>query len=98
MSGDSGPLHLATQLGRSVVGIYGPSDPALSGPFEGMAEVVCLDLPCSPCYDATRPAICPLGHHRCMKELPLDLVAAAADRRLSSAAPKVQTTIITAGE
>ena len=84
VSGDSGPLHLATQLGRPVVGIYGPSDPGLSGPFEGKAEVVRLDLPCSPCYDATRPAICPLDHHRCMKELPVAVVAAAAERRLSS--------------
>lgn len=85
--GDSGPLHLATQLGRPVVGIYGPSDPVVYGPFEGPREVVRLDLPCSPCYDATAPAICPLVHHRCMRDLPCDAVAAAVDRLLDARGP-----------
>jgi len=33
VAGDTGPLHLACALGRSVVGIYGPTDPSRNGPF-----------------------------------------------------------------
>ena len=32
---DSGPLHLAAALGKPGVGLYGPTDPALTGPFGG---------------------------------------------------------------
>jgi heptosyltransferase-1 len=33
IAGDTGPLHLACALGRTVVGIYGPTDPSRNGPF-----------------------------------------------------------------
>jgi heptosyltransferase-1 len=33
VAGDTGPLHLASALGRPVVGIFGPTDPARNGPF-----------------------------------------------------------------
>jgi heptosyltransferase-1 len=33
IAGDTGPLHLACALGKPVVGIYGPTDPARNGPF-----------------------------------------------------------------
>lgn len=37
---DSGPLHLAAALGKPGVGLYGPTDPALTGPFGGTMAVV----------------------------------------------------------
>jgi heptosyltransferase-1 len=33
IAGDTGPLHLAAALGRPVVGLYGPTDPARTGPY-----------------------------------------------------------------
>jgi len=33
IGGDTGPLHLASALGKPVVGIYGPTDPKRNGPF-----------------------------------------------------------------
>ena len=33
IAGDTGPLHLACTLGKPVVGIFGPTDPARNGPF-----------------------------------------------------------------
>ena len=33
IGGVTGPLHLACALGKPVVGIYGPTDPARNGPF-----------------------------------------------------------------
>jgi heptosyltransferase-1 len=40
IAGDTGPLHLACALGRPVVGIYGPTDPARNGPFGTRARVL----------------------------------------------------------
>jgi len=33
IAGDTGPLHLASALGRPVIGIFGPTDPSRNGPF-----------------------------------------------------------------
>lgn len=33
IAGDTGPLHLACALGKPVIGIYGPTDPARNGPY-----------------------------------------------------------------
>jgi heptosyltransferase-1 len=33
LGGDTGPLHLAAALGVPVVGLFGPTDPARTGPF-----------------------------------------------------------------
>jgi heptosyltransferase-1 len=33
IGGDTGPVHLACALGKPVVGLYGPTDPARNGPW-----------------------------------------------------------------
>jgi heptosyltransferase-1 len=33
VAGDTGPLHLAAALGKPVVALYGPTDPARTGPY-----------------------------------------------------------------
>lgn len=40
IGGDTGPLHLAAALGIPVVGIYGPTDPARTGPLGSKAVVL----------------------------------------------------------
>ena len=40
IGGDTGPLHLASALGKPVVGIFGPTDPARNGPFGGNFRVL----------------------------------------------------------
>ena len=40
VAGDTGPLHLAAALGRPVVGLYGPTDPARTGPYGTRSEVI----------------------------------------------------------
>jgi heptosyltransferase-1 len=37
---DSGPLHLAAALSKPGVAIYGPSDPAVHGPYGGSIQVL----------------------------------------------------------
>lgn len=38
---DSGPLHVAGWLDRPILGLYGPTDPAVYGPVRDHARVVC---------------------------------------------------------
>jgi heptosyltransferase I len=40
VAGDTGPLHLASALGTSVVGLYGPTDPSRNGPYSSKDVVV----------------------------------------------------------
>jgi heptosyltransferase-1 len=40
IAGDTGPLHLACALGKPVVGIFGPTDPARNGPFHCPSRVL----------------------------------------------------------
>ena len=80
VSGDTGPLHLAAALGRPVVGIYGPTDPARNGPWAADDVTV------------SRSAVCQCHHARrcraarwCLEDVTVDEVAAAVDRRLAAA-------------
>ena len=50
---DTGSLHIASIMGIPVVGIYGPKDPAIYGPYDGTAIVIKKDVPCSPCKKRT---------------------------------------------
>lgn len=40
IAGDTGPLHLAAALGRPVVALFGPTDPARNGPYGTRAKVL----------------------------------------------------------
>ena len=79
VAGDTGPLHLAAALGTPVVGIYGPTDPAHTGPRSVRAAVVRRPVPCGPCYDLRGPAECrlPSRSTECMVTLAPDAVLAA---------------------
>jgi heptosyltransferase-2 len=76
VTNDSAPEHLASAMGTPTVAIFGPTIPGFGfGPLAPRATVVGHDaLPCRPC-DRHGPQRCPLGHHRCMRELTPALVA-----------------------
>ena len=40
IAGDTGPMHLGAALERPVVGLYGPTDPARSGPYGAVSRVL----------------------------------------------------------
>ena len=79
VTNDSAPMHLASAMGTPTVAIFGPTVPDFGfGPLAPRASVVGHDaLPCRPC-DRHGPQRCPLGHHRCMRELAPSLVAERA--------------------
>lgn len=73
ISNDSGPMHIAASLGVPTLGIYGPTDPRLQGPYGNRnAWVRHESLDCLAC-NLTR---CPIGNV-CMKDLTVDNVFAA---------------------
>lgn len=86
VSNDSVALHLAGALARPAVALFGPTVPAFGfGPLGADDPVVQLDgLPCRPC-SAHGPMTCPLGHHRCLRDLPVATVLAAVRARLAAA-------------
>ena len=67
LTNDTGTMHLADQLGISVVAIFGSTEPALTGPINQTTpphRVLRHKVECSPCYLRE----CPIDF-RCMKEL-----------------------------
>ena len=79
VTNDSAPLHLASAMGTPTVAIFGPTVPEFGfGPLSPRASVVGEEtLACRPC-DRHGPQRCPLGHHRCMRDLTPALVAERA--------------------
>ncbi len=71
---DSGPLHVASALGVPSVSVYGPTDPALTGPLGPQARVVRASVGCGPCYDPMNPSACSQPEYECMAAVTVDQV------------------------
>jgi heptosyltransferase II len=78
VTNDSAPLHLATAVGTPIVALFGPTVPEFGfGPRRATDVTLGWDgLACRPC-SRHGPPVCPLGHHRCMRDLTVETVAAA---------------------
>jgi len=50
ITNDSGPMHLAAAVGTPVIAIFGPTDPALTGPYGQNHTVLRAGITCSPCF------------------------------------------------
>jgi heptosyltransferase II len=62
---DSGPRHFAAAFGIPVITLYGPTHIAWTRTDHPQAWDVFHPVTCGPC----QKAVCPAGHHRCMREL-----------------------------
>lgn len=58
---DSGPLHAAAALQKPVFGFYGPTDPALTGPWGSTAMALSTNAGCNGCLKR----VCPLPETLC---------------------------------
>ncbi|HEY2031326.1 MAG TPA: lipopolysaccharide heptosyltransferase II [Myxococcales bacterium] len=75
VGGDTGLVHAARALSVPTVALFGPTTPAVHH-FGERELAVSLDLSCSPC-SAHGSRRCPLGHHRCLRDLDAARVATA---------------------
>ena len=84
VTNDSSPLHLASAMGTPTVAIFGPTVPAFGfGPLAPRSVATGHEgLTCRPC-DRHGPQVCPLGHHRCMRELDAASIATLVRARLT---------------
>jgi heptosyltransferase-2 len=78
VTNDSAPLHLATAVGTPVLALFGPTVPEFGfGPRRpGDVTLGHAELSCRPC-SRHGPQVCPLGHHRCMRDLSVEAVSKA---------------------
>jgi len=76
VTGDTGPMHIASAVGTRVLALYGPIPPQRSGPF-GLGHRVIMhdELDCCPCnsFDCRSPVF-----RRCMEEISVEEVFTAA--------------------
>jgi heptosyltransferase II len=91
ITNDSGPLHLAAALAVPTVSIFGPTDPERTV-IPGASQVLREPMACQPCYRRE----CPLGHHRCMRDISVDDVFNSAVSLYASIAgtERIRPTIV----
>ena len=82
VSNDTSPVHLASAMGRPVLGLYGPNTPVLYGPLSPGSVAFYHRTPCSPCLTNFnyKTSFCRMPV--CIRTITVEEVAAAADRRM----------------
>lgn len=80
VSGDTGPMHMATAVGTPVIALFGAADPARTGPVgPGHTVLQARDVHCVPC----RSRVCRhIPYLECMDRIAVDAVFEAVHRIL----------------
>lgn len=76
---DSGPRHMGAAYGLQVVTLFGPTAEAWSETGYARERQLHFPIECRPCQQRE----CPLGHHRCMRDLSVDMVAEAVQKAIA---------------
>lgn len=84
VTNDTGPMHVAAALGKRVVALFGPTEPARTGPYGQIENTLQLDLPCVPCMRSRCTYFKPL---ECLRALSPAAVFDAVGKRLAGAEP-----------
>lgn len=80
VANESGPLHIADALDMPLVGVIGPTDPRIVGPYNRVDGVIRAGMPCL-CCSIRKVAKCPHAH-LCMNDLTAEAVADLAKQQL----------------
>ena len=78
IANDTGPMHLAVAMRARTIGLFGPTSPAITGPYgEGCYKVISKNDTCDiPCYDVT------CTDNRCMAAIKVEDVLKEAKEML----------------
>jgi heptosyltransferase-2 len=82
---DSGPRFFGIAFDRPVVTLFGPTDPIRTATHYDGETCLSLSLECQPCMERT----CPLKHHKCMRDLSVEMVYHAVNERLGAHAARL---------
>ena len=80
VSNDNGPMHMAAALGVPVIGLFGPSDPAVWGPWGDGHRTFYKGLDCRACFHPD----CFRGEQNCMRQITLEEVWNAVSQTLDA--------------
>jgi len=83
---DSGPRFFGVAFGVPTVALFGPTSVELTRTGAANDVSLSLGLECQPCMER----ICPLAHHRCMRDLSVERVLAAVDAALADSRTRLQ--------
>jgi heptosyltransferase-2 len=83
---DSGPRFFGVAFGVPTVTLFGPTSTRWTRTHSALETSVSLGLQCQPCMART----CPLGHHRCMRDLSVEMVLARVGEQLAAVTAQKQ--------
>lgn len=68
---DSGPMHIAAAMGTPTVALFGPTDPARTGPYGRGHVIIRKEMACAPCFRKE------CDTKQCMRDIAVEEVFAA---------------------
>ncbi len=82
LTGDTGPLHIASAVGARIVCLSGAADPDRTGPSNNPRDLVVINrtLTCVPCQGRS----CKRGDIACMTQMSVESVVDALERRIKA--------------
>lgn len=78
IANDSGPMHIASALGKPLVTLFGPTSAVRTGPYKRPETVLQLGIPCRPCF--SRQCV----HHSCLRWIDPEYVLERVDSLLTT--------------
>lgn len=79
LTNDTGTMHVAAAMNTSVIALFGPTNPATTGPWGNSHIVIRKNVPCSPCMKR----LCPTDH-QCMELITVEEVEEAVNKKLET--------------
>ena len=73
---DSGPMHLAAAVEVPVIALFGPTDPARTGPYGAGHTIIRTELACSPCF------LKKCSTKQCMRDISCEQVFAVVEKKI----------------
>jgi heptosyltransferase-2 len=78
LTNDTGTMHMAAAVDTPVIALFGPTDPATTGPWGNSHIILRENVPCSPCMKR----VCPTDH-QCMELITVGEVEEAVHKKLA---------------